>query len=137
MFVTSRKIVTLDVVVIWRKNYISVTSYVSRAVCPTGSASNCRPDKAKKQGMQLQPLSWLGRYVTESISKNIRPQMPICNVYAVHIDEMSWERMYRCPVYVTSNRGSDYVFAANVRIHARDTDIRWILAGCALLLAAD
>jgi len=76
-------------------------------------------------------------YVTESKLKDLHPQMPICNVYAIHIDENSWECMYRCPVYVTSNRGPDYVFAANVRMDADDTDIRWILAGCALLLADD
>ena len=57
-------------------------------------------------------------YVTESKLKDLHPQMPICNVYAVHIDEMSWDCMYRCPVYVTSNRGPDYVFAANVRFAA-------------------
>jgi dynein heavy chain len=76
-------------------------------------------------------------YVTESKLKDLHPQMPICNVYAVHVDEMSWDCMYRCPVYVTSLRGPDYVFAANVRMDADDTDIRWILAGCALLLADD
>jgi dynein heavy chain len=76
-------------------------------------------------------------YVTDSKLKDLHPMMPICNVYAIHIDENSWESMYRCPVYVTSNRGPDYVFAANVRMDADDTDIRWILAGCALLLADD
>jgi dynein heavy chain len=76
-------------------------------------------------------------YVTESKVKDLPPPLRICNVYAIHIDENSWESMYRCPVYVTSNRGPDYVFAANVRMDADDTDIRWILAGCALLLADD
>ena len=55
-------------------------------------------------------------YVTESKLKDLHPQMPICNVYAVHVDEMSWDCMYRCPVYVTSLRGPDYVFAANVTL---------------------
>lgn len=76
-------------------------------------------------------------YVTDSKLKDLHPMMPICNVYAIHIDENSWESMYRCPVYVTSNRGPDFVFAANVRMDADDTDIRWILAGAALLLADD
>merc|ERR1719428_1243382 len=76
-------------------------------------------------------------YITDSKLKDLHPVMPICNVYAVHIDEMSWDCMYKCPVYVTSNRGPDYVFAANVRMDADDIDVRWILAGAALLLADD
>ena len=72
-------------------------------------------------------------YVTESKLKDLHPQMPICNVYAVHIDEMSWDCMYRCPVYVTSNRGPDYVFAANVTLFGR-TDIcsAHLAASCAI-----
>merc|ERR1711977_340221 len=73
-------------------------------------------------------------YITDSKLKDLHPVMPICNVFAVHIDEMSWEHMYQCPVFITSERGATFVFAANVRMDADDTDIRWILAGAALML---
>merc|ERR1711977_281264 len=73
-------------------------------------------------------------YITDSKLKDLHPLMPICNVFAVHIDEMSWEHMYQCPVFITSERGATFVFAANVRMDADDTDIRWILAGAALML---
>ena len=55
------------------------------------------------------------RYITDAKLKDLHPVMPICNVYAVHIDEMSWEGMYGCPVFVTSERGATFVFLANVR----------------------
>ena len=32
----------------------------------------------------------------------------------MHIDEMSWDGMYGCPVFVTSERGATFVFLANV-----------------------
>lgn len=76
-------------------------------------------------------------YITDSKLKDLHPVMPICNVFAVHIDEMSWEHMYQCPVFITSERGATFVFAANVRMDADDTDIRWILAGAALMLTDD
>jgi dynein heavy chain len=76
-------------------------------------------------------------YITDSKLKDLHPHMPICNVFAVHVDEMSWDCMYRCPVYVTASRGPTYVFSANVRMDADDTDIRWILAGAALLMTDD
>jgi len=76
-------------------------------------------------------------YITDSKLKDLHPFMPICNVFAVHIDEMSWEHMYQCPVFITSERGATFVFAANVRMDADDNDIRWILAGAALMLTDD
>merc|ERR1719388_579708 len=76
-------------------------------------------------------------YITDAKLKDLHPVMPICNVFAVHIDEMSWDGMYGCPVFVTSERGATFVFLANVRMEPDDTDIRWILAGAALMLTDD
>merc|ERR1719456_332863 len=33
-------------------------------------------------------------YITDAKLKDLHPIMPICNVFAVHIDEMSWDSMY-------------------------------------------
>jgi dynein heavy chain len=76
-------------------------------------------------------------YITDAKLKDLHPVMPICNVFAVHIDDMSWDGMYGCPVFVTSERGATFVFLANVRMEPDDTDIRWILAGAALMLTDD
>jgi dynein heavy chain len=76
-------------------------------------------------------------YITDSKLKDLHPQMPICNVFAVHVDEMSWESMYRCPVYVTAERGPTFIFSGNIRMDADDSDTRWILAGAALLMTDD
>jgi dynein heavy chain len=76
-------------------------------------------------------------YITDAKLKDLHPVMPICNVFAVHIDDMSWDGMYGCPVFVTSERGATFVFLANVRMEPDDTDVRWILAGAALMLTDD
>ncbi|KAF4733564.1 hypothetical protein FOZ62_017846 [Perkinsus olseni] len=94
-------------------------------------------------GFFLEGAGWeLGKgeeegYVTDSRLKELHPVMPVLNVYAVHVDEMSWEGMYHCPVFITSMRGPTYVFQANLRMDADDTEARWVLAGAALLLTDD
>eukprot|EP00928_Gymnodinium_smaydae_P048229 TRINITY_DN3222_c2_g1_i2.p1 TRINITY_DN3222_c2_g1~~TRINITY_DN3222_c2_g1_i2.p1 ORF type:complete len:2601 (+),score=892.36 TRINITY_DN3222_c2_g1_i2:138-7940(+) len=76
-------------------------------------------------------------YITESKMKDLHPLMPICNVYAVHIDEMDWTAMYHCPVFSTSLRGATFVFQGNVRMDPDDNEFRWELAGAALLTQDD
>jgi len=76
-------------------------------------------------------------YITESKMKDLHPVMPICNVFAVHIDEMSWDAMYHCPVFATSLRGATFIFQANVRMDPDDDEKRWVLAGAAMLTQDD
>lgn len=82
-------------------------------------------------------------YITESKMKDLHPVMPICNAYSVHIDEMSWEAMYHCPVFATSLRGGPptanalFIFLANVRMDPDDNEVRWILAGAGMLTQED
>lgn len=76
-------------------------------------------------------------YITESKMKELHPIMPICNVYAVHIDEMSWTSMYHCPVFSTAMRGATFIVEANVRMDPDDNEFRWVLAGAALLTQDD
>jgi len=76
-------------------------------------------------------------YITESKMKELHPVMPICNVYAVHINDMDWNAMYHCPVFSTSLRGATFIFQANVRMDPDDSETRWILAGAAMLTQDD
>jgi dynein heavy chain len=76
-------------------------------------------------------------YIADSKMKELTVLMPICNIYSVHIDEMSWESMYTCPVFITSKRGGTFVYETNVRMDADDHDTRWILAGAAMLLTEE
>ena len=76
-------------------------------------------------------------YIADSKMKELHVEMPVINVYAVHIDEMSWESMYHCPVFITSLRGATFVYQANVRMDADDNETRWIMAGAAMLLTDD
>ena len=76
-------------------------------------------------------------YIADSKLKVLHPPMPAMNVYAIPNKDMSWEHMYHCPVYVTSQRGPTYLFTANVRMEPDDNENRWILAGAALVLTDD
>jgi len=76
-------------------------------------------------------------YITESKMKDLHPVMPVCNIFSVHIDDMDWTAMYHCPVFSTSLRGATYIFQANVRMDSDDVEVRWTLAGAALLTQDD
>lgn len=76
-------------------------------------------------------------YITDSKMKDLHPDMPICNVYSVLADDMSWTAMYHCPVFSTSKRGATFIFQANVRMDPDDNEHRWVLAGAALLTQDD
>merc|ERR1719253_1282691 len=76
-------------------------------------------------------------YITDSKMKDLHPEMPVANVFAVHIDNMDWTAMYHCPVFSTTLRGATFIFVANVRMDPDDFENRWILAGAALLTQDD
>jgi dynein heavy chain len=83
-------------------------------------------------------------YICESKMKDLHPYMPVCNCYAVHIDEMDWNCMYHCPVFSTSVRGGilfgpqgTFIFECNLRMDPDDTEVRWILAGAGMLTQED
>jgi len=82
-------------------------------------------------------------YITESKMKDLHPAMPICNVFAVHIDIMDWNSMYHCPVFITSLRRGpekgtpDFAYLANMRMDPDDFEHRWTLAGAAMLFTDD
>ncbi|CAE7742405.1 unnamed protein product, partial [Symbiodinium necroappetens] len=89
-------------------------------------------------GLFLEGASWEeGKgddegYISDSKMKELHPEMPVINIFSVHIKEMSWENMYHCPVFITPERGATYVTQVNVRMDPDDDEKRWILAGAAL-----
>lgn len=94
-------------------------------------------------GLFLEGASWEeGKgedegYIFDSKMKELHPVMPVANVFSVQLSEMSWENMYKCPVFVTSQRGDTFVVAVNVRMDPDDDEKRWILFGAALLMTDD
>jgi dynein heavy chain len=100
-------------------------------------------DGVYMHGMFMEGASWEeGKgtdegYITDSKIKELRAFMPICNVYAIHIDDFNMDSMYQCPVFITSLRGATFVYDTNVRMDADDVDTRWILAGAAMLLTEE
>eukprot|EP00439_Symbiodinium_sp_Y106_P073657 s1439_g13.t3 len=94
-------------------------------------------------GLFLEGASWEeGKgddegYISDSKMKELHPEMPVINIFSVHINEMSWDNMYHCPVFITPERGATYVTQVNVRMDPDDDEKRWILAGAALVMTDD
>jgi len=94
-------------------------------------------------GLFLEGASWEeGKgddegYISDSKMKELHPVMPVANVFSVHIEQMSWESMYSCPVFITPERGATFVTKMNVRMDPDDDEKRWILAGAALVMTDD
>jgi len=94
-------------------------------------------------GLFLEGASWEeGKgdeegYITASKMKELHTQMPVVNVFSVLGEEMSWEGMYRCPVFMTAERGATYVTMVNVHMDRDDDERVWVLAGAALVLTDD
>mmetsp|Transcript_148738 Transcript_148738/g.477663 ORF Transcript_148738/g.477663 Transcript_148738/m.477663 type:complete len:207 (-) Transcript_148738:402-1022(-) len=77
-------------------------------------------------------------YLADSKMKELHPEMPVANIYSVHIEKMDWIHMYRCPVFMTAQRGATFVVQVNVRMDADDDDEgHWVLAGSGLLMSDD
>jgi dynein heavy chain len=94
-------------------------------------------------GLFLEGASWEeGKgedegYIFDSKMKELHPIMPVANVFSLPSDKMSWDNMYKCPVFVTAMRGDTFVVAFNVRMDPDDDEKRWILFGAALLMTDD
>lgn len=76
-------------------------------------------------------------YITSSKPKELHTEMPVANVFSVLGQEMSWENMYHCPVFMTAERGATFVTQVNVRMDRDDDERVWVLAGAALVLTDD
>jgi dynein heavy chain len=77
-------------------------------------------------------------YLTDMILKDLHPELPVVHVTSIEKKDQVTEGMYECPVYVTTARGGTYVFTALMKMESEETDANmWILAGVALLMAAE
>lgn len=83
--------------------------------------------------------------LADSRPKDILSWLPIVYVKAVPVAQAwiptsvgymrSEKGMYDCPVYLTSNRGSHFVFLASLR--TVDPARKWVVAGVALVMQTD
>jgi dynein heavy chain len=115
-----------------------------------GDIAKAPPDGVNVHGLFLEGAGWEdGKgedegYITESKMKDLHPVMPISNIFPILISEFSWEAMYTCPVFSTTVRGGilfgphgTFMFLSNVRMDPDDNEIRWVLAGAAMLTQDD
>jgi dynein heavy chain len=86
-----------------------------------------------------------GGYVKESKLKELLPMMPLVYVKAVVV-QPEWEptsvgylrhneKVYECPVYLTTFRGPTYVFLATLR--SQHATSKWVLAAVAMIFQDD
>lgn len=84
-------------------------------------------------------------YLVEASHSDIISWLPIVYLTAVPV-ENTWtstsvgymksdKNLYDCPVYLTSNRGQDYVFLASLR--TLEPARKWVIAGVALLMQTE
>ena len=60
------------------------------------------------------------------------------HVTAIEADKRVKQGYYECPIYITKQRGPTLVMIADIKMESDDTPAyKWILAGCALVMAAD
>lgn len=103
-------------------------------------------------GFFLEGAKWeLGRgaeqgYLADMELKDLHPPLPVMHILAVpRVDDNALEvpGRYRCPVYVTTDRGPTFVFEAFLNIESSEGEEQeklrneWVLAGVALLMAPE
>ena len=80
------------------------------------------------QGARLEASSFL----SPARSKEMFHLLPVLNCKAVQSVKHESASVYRCPCYITAQRGSTYVFTAQLKTKAPAA--RWVLAGAAAIL---
>ena len=117
----------------------NVTNYLSPEEVPGSPEAG-----AYIHGFFIDGASWeLGRdneqgYLTDMKPKELTPPMPVINVVSVDLKDKKTLGYYTCPTYVTTMRGPTYVFPANLKMEAEDSDEKlWILKGVCLLMTDD
>jgi dynein heavy chain len=77
-------------------------------------------------------------YLVDMQPKILHPECPVMHVTAIRRADRVTDAMYQCPVYVTSQRGPTFVFAADLQMESEEIPVsRWILAGVALLMSPE
>lgn len=99
----------------------------------------------KKAEESVEDIIRSDGHLADSRSKGLMSWLPIIYIKAVPVAE-AWtpasvgylrgeKDVYDCPVYLTSSRGSSFVFLANLR--TVDAPRKWIVAGVAMVMQTD
>ena len=81
--------------------------------------------------------------VEDAFMKDLYPKMPVILMRAILVDKEDTRGVYRCPVYKQTERatpgfdtpGSGFVFM--MQLKTKQPASKWVMAGCAMLLATD
>ncbi|CAM9221477.1 unnamed protein product, partial [Sphacelaria rigidula] len=102
-------------------------------------------DTRKKAEESVEDIIRSDGHLADSRSKGLMSWLPIIYIKAVPVAE-AWtpasvgylrgeKDVYDCPVYLTSSRGSTFVFLASLR--TVDASRKWIVAGVAVVMQTD
>ena len=81
--------------------------------------------------------------VEDAYMKELYPKMPVILVRSILAEKEDTRGIYRCPVYKQTERatpgfdtpGSGFVFM--MQLKTKQPASKWVMAGCAMLLATD
>eukprot|EP00163_Fabomonas_tropica_P009916 TRINITY_DN1985_c0_g1_i1.p1 TRINITY_DN1985_c0_g1~~TRINITY_DN1985_c0_g1_i1.p1 ORF type:complete len:4225 (-),score=1474.45 TRINITY_DN1985_c0_g1_i1:598-13272(-) len=84
-------------------------------------------------GLFLEGTGWDAStgQLGESRSKELHPELPVILIKAIPQERADLRDTYECPVYATEERGSTYIFTANLPTSLPQE--KWILEGVCLL----
>ena len=76
--------------------------------------------------------------LTDMVLKDLHPELPVMHVTSIERKDVVKDGFYKCPVYITSQRGPTYTFTSLLRMESDEFDEKlWILAGVALLMSPE
>jgi len=88
-------------------------------------------------GLYLEGARWdmKDKMLREQILKDLHPQLPVIRAFSAKETERRdcKKGYYECPVYLTSRRGGDFVFASQLKTD--EPNHKWVLAGVASLMS--
>ena len=96
-------------------------------------------------GLYLEGARWdlAAGSVEDAYMKELYPKMPVILVRSILAEKEDTRGIYRCPVYKQTERatpgfdtpGSGFVFM--MQLKTKQPASKWVMAGCAMLLATD
>ena len=128
----------------WALNKLVTTVDVTKKATPEEVEGVAR-DGAYVFGLYMEGARWdlAAGSVEDAYMKELYPKMPVILVRSILAEKEDTRGIYRCPVYKQTERatpgfdtpGSGFVFM--MQLKTKQPASKWVMAGCAMLLATD
>jgi dynein heavy chain len=128
----------------WALNKLVTIVDVTKKLTPEEVDATTR-DGAYVYGLYMEGARWdvAAGCLEDSFKKELYPKMPVILMKAILVEKEDQRGVYLCPVYKQTERatpgtatpGSGFVFMMQLKTKVPAS--KWIMAGCAMLLAID